>query len=328
MSYEKELTPDEQSALDDPWLTDTLELTGRSEGFKEAFRAKFGIKLPERSAFDVALDNRAEENPAARLKTSLNALMRSNEGRQELSERDPKWRKTYLDNIIEQTVLEFRRYVPDYFVSEWNANTLTDYLAKKYLGKDWLESDDAARELFEVDRWTVETLQEAYDACLAAGQLQVPKGNIKPLSKQQQLEVIAQAQMDGPAEAIVRYIELAMGELPDGNNAAAVTRFRANNPKVCNEGTLFVFRNLHGNSMSDSEFAEFEQMMLARSPLLTYQQLLDGYAEFRRASKPSALFPNGRPAVLEDDPNDLSDEELSQRILQARRAARSARSVL
>lgn len=325
MPYQEELTPEEKSVLDDPWLTANLELTGRSDAFRAAYRTKFGIEPPKQNDFDVALDARviSDVSPATRLKSSLHKIMRSNEGRKELSERDPHWRKAYLDNILEQTVLEFRRRSPDYFVSGWNATMLTKYLATKYLGKDWLEPDDAARELFESDKWTPETLQEAYEVQLKAGQLQVAKGKIKPLSDHQKLEVISEAQMNGPAEGIVRYIELSLGELPNGNNTAAVSRFRANNPKVCNEATLYVFRNLHGGSLSDAEWDEFQQMMIARSPLLTYQQLLDGYAELRRSSK-SGLSPSG-PATAKEDLDELSDEEIAERLMQARRAAARAR---
>ncbi|MGC1460652.1 MAG: hypothetical protein WA802_00535, partial [Terracidiphilus sp.] len=155
------------------------------------------------------------------------------------------------------------------------------------------------------------------------GNIQVAPGKIKPLSDYQLLEITALAQSEGPVSAILKYLSDSLGadEMPNANDSQAIARFRASRPQLFNEACLYVFRALNG--IFDSEFEEFKQMMLTRMPLLTYQALVDGYAEFRRATKASALFPSERVAVHEtEDPDSLSDEELSQRILQARRAAR------
>lgn len=329
-----EMTDVEKDILSDPFLEETTDVNFlmRSEAFQDAYRRKFRIAKPEPHPFDVALDARIENDvsPSVQLRAAVTKILRSDEGRRELSERDPKWRSAYLDNILEQVALEFRRRTPDYLKSDHNLEVLSWWLQKHYLNRDDLDFDDASRALFEIDKFTPETLQEAYRACLAEGLLQVPKGQIKPLSKQDELSVIAEAQMSGPAEAIVKYIELAMGELPNGASAADVSNFRANNPRVCNQGTLFVFRNTHGYALSEGEWSDFAETVSARSPLLTFQMLVDAYAEFRRATKSSALFPNGRVAAAQEttNPDDMTNEELAAAILAQRRAAVRQRQVV
>lgn len=331
MTTRNEMTAEEAALLADPWLTETTEvnMAARSDDFRREFNKRFGTHYGEdvRNSFDRELDARIENDvsPSVQLREAVTKLFRSDEGRRELSERDPKWRSVYLDNILEQVALEFRRRTPDYLKSDHNSEVLSWWLQKHYLNRDDLDFDDASRALFEIDKFTPETLQEAYRACLAEGLLQVPKGQIKPLSKRDELSVIAEAQMSGPADAIVKYIELAMGELPNGASAGDVSNFRANNPLVCNQGTLFVFRNTHGYALSEGEWSDFAEMVSARSPLLTFQMLVDAYAEWKRSTRATPLYPNGRQAAPEDDPNDLSDDELAERILQARRAARSAK---
>ena len=321
-----QMTQVEKEILSDPFLSETVDVNfaARSEAFQDAYRRKFGIAKPEPHPFDVALDNRINQDPKAVFTGKLNAMMRDPSVRNELMERDPKFRQKWKGNLIEQEAARFRQSCPDYHVSQWNYEILTDWLARNLLDRGGLDSDEAVDLLWEANLWTAENLKVAYLKCLEAGGLQVKPGMTRNLTQQEELEIISIAQMNGPADAIVRFIELSLGELPgDNNSASAVARFRAQNPAACNRATLWVFRQLRANGLTDSNWQDFAETVSARNPLLTFAMLDEEYIEWSRSTKPT----NGRARTQESENlDDLSDEEIAQRLVQARRAAARVRA--
>ncbi len=330
-----QMTQEERSLLEDPFLEVTTDvgISRRSPEFVAAYNKKFGTTYGQdtRSSFDVALDNRINQDPSAIFAGQMNAMLRDPSVRAELVERDPRFRQKWKENLKEDEAKRFAEKLrPDYYPSTWNWEVLMSEMAKRFLGPRGagLDSEDACERLWEADHFTAENIAVVYDELLALGNIQVAPGKIKPLTDYQLLEITALAQSEGPVSAILKYLSDSLGadEMPNANDSQAIARFRASRPQLFNEACLYVFRALNG--IFDSEFEEFKQMMLTRMPLLTYQALVDGYAEFRRATKSSALFPNGRVAAAQEttNPDDMSDEELAAAILAQRRAARSART--
>ena len=326
---DNQLTQEEINILSDPFLSETVEinLASRSDAFVAAYNKKFGTTYGQdtRSSFDVALDNRINQDPSAIFAGKMNAMLRDPSVRAELVERDPRFRQKWKGDLIEQEARRFSEKLrPDYYASDWNWEVLMSEMAKHFLGHRGagLDADVACDRLWEADHFTAENIALVYDELLALGNIQIAPGKIKPLTDYQLLEITALAQSEGPVPAIVKYLGESLGaeEMPNANDSLAIARFRASRPQLFNEACLYVFRALNG--IFDSEFEEFKQMMLTRMPLLTYQALVDGYAEFRRATKSSALFPNGRVAAQETtNPDDMTNEELAAAILAQRRAA-------
>jgi hypothetical protein len=334
------MTDVEREILNDAFLEPTTEIHfwTRSQAFQETWRKKFGVDPPKRSSFDEALDARIENDvsPSVHLREAVTKLLRSEEGRRELSERDPKWKQKLQASLMEEEAERFRTLCPDYFVSEWNHEVIVDWLARNLLNRGGLDVEEAQERLWDAGLWTAENLRTAYLACLEAGGLQVQPGKMRKLTKQEELEVIAIGQMNpgvfgqmsGVEAAISRFLELSLGNWPDDlNSAAAVVRFQAQNPAVCNTAVLWVFRQLRANGLTDENWNDFAEMVSVRSPLLTFKMLEDAFIEWSRSTKPSPLFSNGSAAAKEsrEDLDELSDEEIAERLVQARRAAARAR---
>jgi hypothetical protein len=308
--------------LDDPWLTPGFDQAFLSDTQKSAFRKKFNIG--QNRKIDP-FDRPPAPDDSNILVGQLNALMRDSEVRDELSKRNPAWRSTYKANIIEETIAQFRAKHRDYLRTAKNAAELTHYLVETYLGgKDWLDDDAAASELFEAGKWSVETLEEAYAACTADGLLDVRVGTVRNLSQRDQLEVIATAQTEGQGAAVVRYLDFALsGRFPnDGSSLAAINRFRAENPEVINDAVLFVWRSTRAESLPEGDFEQFKLELLQAHPLLTTSLVEDFYQSWRKPYRRTPLFPNGlEPENLDD----LSDDEIAERLRQATIASRKSR---
>lgn len=329
-----QMTQEERSLLEDPFLEVTTDvgISRRSPEFVAAYNKKFGTTYGQdtRSSFDVALDNRINQDPSAIFAGQMNAMLRDPSVRAELVERDPRFRQKWKENLKEDEAKRFAEKLrPDYYPSTWNWEVLMSEMAKRFLGPRGagLDSEDACERLWEADHFTAENIAVVYDELLALGNIQVAPGKVRPLTNYQLLEITAIAQSEGPVSAILKYLSDSLGvdEMPNANDSQAIARFRASRPQLFNDSCLYVFRALNG--VLDSEFEQFKQMMLTRMPLLTYQALIDGYAEFRRTPKSSPLFPNGHVAAQQEtNPDDMSDEQLAAAILTQRRAARSART--
>ena len=309
-------------------MSETVEVNfaARSEAFVRAYNEKFGIKPVERHPFDVALDNRVYQDANSTLMGELNAMLRDRSVRDELVQRDPRFKEKWRENLKEEEAKRFQNLCPDYYVSPWNHEVMVDWLARNLLNRGGLDVEDAMERLWDAGLWTAENLRTAYLACLEVGGLQVQPGMTRKLTKQEELEVIAIAQMSGASDAIARFLELSLGNWPDDiNSAAAVARFRAQNPKVCNDAVLWIFRQLRANGLTDENWTDFVDMVSERNPLLTFAMLDEAFIEWSRSTKPT----NGRSAAqVSENLDDLSDEEIAQRLVQARRAAAKARGTV
>jgi hypothetical protein len=240
-------------------------------------------------------------------------------------ERDPKFKTRIKGQLIAEAAEEFRRRCTDYVPGpvDINRDTLVELMHKKYFGyspNPGFDFDEVAEKLWDAGHWEPSNLVEAYEEGVRLGLMALPGGQVRQLSDMQKLEVISTGQIEGPEFAVLKYLEYALGEPRNERTAAEVNRWRASNSQIWNTAVLWVFQHLHGQILNEQQWPEFESMMLERSPLLQYQALYEGMQEFRRAATPSLLRPENGQADQEGY-DDLSDEEIAERLLQARRQA-------
>jgi hypothetical protein len=314
---------DPDNFLDDPWLDQGFDTTYLSDEKKAEFNKKFGVKPKPKDPFD-----RPVFEPTDDLKTKLFAELRNPEVVAELSERDPNWRSRNKAALIEGVIEQFRASNPFYYATEKNAAVLTRYLNNKFLQRDWLNDDAAASELFDLGKWNKDALGEAFSACSAQGLLDVDPGSYKRLSKKEELAVIASAQLEGPAEAVIQYLEYAYsGKVPRGGSTAVVNKFRTEHPDLLNRAILFVWRASRPESLNDDIFEQFRNDLLSAHPLLTMQLTEQFYINWCKPNRRTALFPNGQEQEERTAENldDLSDDEIEWRLKEAKEAARKTR---
>ena len=311
--------------VDDPWLTAGFDTTYLNDEQREAFNKKFGVEVKPKDPFDRPVSYANGQND---FKDKLLASLHNPEVLEELSSRDPQWRTKHKASLIEATIERFRQGNPFYHSSEKNAVVLTRFLNNKYLHRDWLDEDTAASELFDIGKWTVETLNEALTSCSAHGLLDVDPGSYKRLSKKEELAVIASAQLEGPAEAVIQYLEFAYsGKVPRGGSTAVVNKFRTENPELLNRAILFVWRASRPESLNDDIFEQFRNDLLATHPLLTMELVEKFYHNWCKPTRRTALFPNGQEQeeAPAENLDDLSDDEIEWRLKEAKAAARKSR---
>jgi hypothetical protein len=231
-----------QPWLDDPFVDANFDWRQlRDEEQQRAFRRHFGLSEPAHNDDPFAVN---EPPPPGSLRKQLISLANEPEVRQELAKRNPlAWARNEAETV-EEVIHEFRKATPDFKKSRQNERELIKFLCDKHLdGRDYGDSDRAALELLRAGAWSLESLQEAFQKCSAAGQLDMPEGRARELTQSERLGVIALLQAAGPGAAIERYVGLSMAVLPEFMSPHDVVIWRAEHPDVNNNAVAFVFKH-------------------------------------------------------------------------------------
>jgi hypothetical protein len=308
---------DDGDWLSDPFVDRDFDPSNLPPAEQQRFYAKFGIKPPARKVDPFYESN----NPTTQQENYLDDLakmLRDPRTLEEAANDSPVLAAQMLLQLVANVAAEFRRRTLDYEKSAKNSHALTAWLTKKYLGAhvDWLDDAHAAAELYKSGHWTVETLQEAYRACLDAGELTVKPGTLKQLSAREKLEVLSIAQVEGEVAALIKFFEYsAPGKMPTGDTVQAVSMFRARYPELNNQGCLHVWRILLQEPISDLEFSQFKTAILKQYPLLTFTLVNNFWDHWTQQT--------GRYIVREspEELNELSTREIAARLQQARMAS-------
>jgi len=314
----------QEEFLNDPWLTpDThLDTAGLSADTRAKIDAKFG-RAPKKQDDGFELRPEVLRGPSE----EYAEMLRDPAVRKELAERGGAEEvERYEMEEIERVIAAFRQANPDYLKTARNGDVVIGALAQKHLHKDWLSNDEAGRELWAIGKWTVQELTAQYRACLAAGQLDVPRGTAKTLSESEELQVIALIRTGNLPAAIIRFVALSYsGRLPTYQSAE---KFLAEQPELASRAALFVWAN-NQPSLDPEEFKQFQNEKLSGVRLLTYGLIDRAWAEWRKENRRSHLFPNGvnpEPTTRENL-DDLSTEEINDRYQQAVRDFRRGRNL-
>lgn len=307
--------------LNDPFLDATTDVSNLSAEQQRKFRAKFGIPEPRKDDFDN-LNPQIVRSPRA----EYAAMMEDPEIRRELAARDPRFAEEFEKDQVEATVAEFRKRNPGYLKSERNATAVIQALAKRHLAKDWLDNDDAAAELYRAGHWTVAALEAQFKTCLRAGLLDVPRGETKELTRDEQLDVIASIRESHPEVAVIRFLTHAFnGSLPFEFHTPR--QFMAAYPTLCSKAALFVWQHSQVGLDRDA-FAEFCRAKLAHTPMLTFEMIDRAWNDWNEGRRKSHLFgavDTLRQNTEPEDLDSLSDEEINRRWNQAIRERQKRR---
>ena len=319
--------PQKDSAQDeflaDPFLTADVNIDTRAMSTETVSKmnAKFGrTEKKQDDGFGLrpeVIRSQAEEYAA---------LLRDPAVRREMAERGGAEEvERYEKQEREKVVAAFRQANPDYLKTPRNGDAVIQALAKRYLQRDWLSNEDAACELWAEGKWTVQELTAQYKACLAAGELDVPRGTAKVLSESEELQVLAKIRVGDTSGAIIRFVELSFsGRLPAFQSAE---KFLAEQPELASKAALFVWANSQA-ALSLEEFQQFQSERLSGTRLLTYALIDRAFAEWKKGNKRSYLFPNGAPeTATRENLDDLSNEEINERLTRAVRDYRRGRSL-
>ncbi|MGC1871972.1 MAG: hypothetical protein WA700_13540 [Acidobacteriaceae bacterium] len=307
----------ENEFLNDPFLdaTTNLDLSGMSAETVTAMNKKFN-RVEKKRDDGFGLNPEIIRDP----REEYRALLADPDVRAELAQRDPTFAKRYETEEIERVVAEFRRKNPSYLMTDHNADTVIQSLAKSETGTDWLSNDAAAALLWRSGKWTVDRLTAEFRKCLQAGLLDVPRGAAKILSETEELRVIARLRTGDIPGAILLFVELSFaGKLPAYRSAE---KFLAEQPELASKAALFVWAN-NQPSLNIEEFEQFQNEKLSGVRLLTYDMIDRAWNGWQTGQLLDNLYPNANgsnPQPTESENlDDLSDQELDRRLLQARK---------
>jgi len=258
---------------------------------------------------------------------SVEEMLANPETREELAKIDPNFHAAYADEQIDAACAEFRRRNPDYLCSEKNLKAITQMMAVKLLGKDFLSDDDAETELYEAGHWTAEALTNSYRYLLRRGLLDVPAGTYRELTNAEQTQLVAQIRMGELEEAVLNYVSWATGGL-DGYESPS--HFLSENPQLASKAAAFVFIQHRAGTIDLEDYKAFKAARLRGQKILTFDLISRAYDTWTKARKPSFLFPNHTPEPEPQPETDnyagLTDEEVRERYQAAlREAARASR---
>lgn len=307
----------ENEFLNDPFLdgTTNLDTSGMSAETVAKMNEKFN-RVEKKRDDGFGLNPEIIRDPAEEYR----AMLQDPEVRKELAARDPEFAKRYEKEEIKRVVAEFRRKSPSYLMTDHNADTVIQSLAKSETGTDWLSNDAAAALLWRSGKWTVDKLTTEFRRCLQAGALDVPRGTAKVLSETEELRVIARLRTGDIPGAILLFVELSFaGRLPAYRSAE---RFLAEQPELASKAALFVWAN-NQPSLNLEEFEQFQNEKLSGVRLLTYDLIDRAWNGWQTGKMLTNLYPNANGSNPQltgpEDLDDLSDEELDRRLLQARK---------
>ena len=300
--------------LNDPFLDVTTDISQYSPEKQKQFRQRFGLPEPNRDD-EAALRPEIVRNN----RRDLLAMLEDPEVAAEVARNNPSWKERYDLQRVEAAVHRFRKENPRYKATERNKDRIFRHLSKQYLdGIDWLDADDAAVRLLNAGKFSAQTLKEAYTALLGQGRLEVPDGEHKELSPQEEIKVLAQIRTGHFPDAIQLYMRYSL--VNDRNTYESVPDFFARNPDVASKAALYVWRNSQAD-LTEDEFSRFQEEMLAGKQLLTFNFIGDAWNSWRSRNKVRPhLFPMGQQGYVPEpeNPEELSDAELDARIHEAR----------
>src|SRR6185437_9612687 len=240
--------------LDDPFLTADVNLDTSAMSAQAISKMNAKLGRTEKKQDDgfgglnpQVIRSQAEEYRALLADPAVRREMAERGGAEEV--------ERYEMEEIERVIAAFRQANPDYLKTARNGDVVIGALAQKHLHKDWLSNDEAGRELWAIGKWTVQELTAQYRACLAAGQLDVPRGTAKTLSESEELQVIALIRTGNLPAAIIRFVALSYsGRLPTYQSAE---KFLAEQPELASRAALFVWAN-NQPSLDPEEFKQFQ----------------------------------------------------------------------
>jgi hypothetical protein len=237
----------------------------------------------------------------------------------ELARRDPNGFGVKLAEIRqEQVVNEFRRLTPTYIANEKNQRAVYKYIRDFQLKDPNLHIDDVDDAAYEAGLWTAANLTSAFKHLSAKGRLEMPAETTKVLNREEMLDVISCVRTGDLQGAIVAFIAHSFGgKLPQYSSARDLfSRY----PDLASNASKFVYFHANG-TISKSDWEAFDKEKLAGVPMLTVKLIETAFndwvvlRELNREKDTKDAVVSAPVPPSEEDLNQLSDEELNQRII-------------
>jgi hypothetical protein len=291
---------DTPSQTSDPWLEGAnLDLSG--------FNLAHAASLPDDNGDDPNFGNRLTASGPKTL--NIKKLLENPDPEliADLSERDPKFKAYFIEDLTKRVGAEFRAKNPQYQTTDRNTSTLLKFLGKKYLEASQLLDDDLIMDqLAEQGFFTVENLTGAYQALLAAGKLDVPVGLTRALTKKERLDTLSMIRVGDIENAVVQYLIYSFGGRPPKFNSPR--DFLSSHPKLASEAALWCWSQTR-TDLTPEIFREFRATKLDHLSLLTISLINQAWSEFREELKSVTPAQEPEPELTSREIDALPDAD-------------------
>ncbi len=239
---------------------------------------------------------------------------------EELARRDPEFKRKLDDSKIEEITIQFAKANPDYVPTEANYNKVIRYIRKNQLKDPGVPLHDVLSTAYLAGFWTVRNLTAVFKTLMLQGAMDVREGKSRPLSKAEQLAVIADVRAGDLLAATENYLLHSYnGNLPRGYTS--VRAFLAAHPALASDASWFIWSTFHAGEFSVEEITEFKKHMRTVQ-LPTFQTLEQAFPKWQANRTAVALERPAEPEPAPRDPNSLSAAELDEAIAAARKGYR------
>lgn len=248
---------------------------------------------------------------------------------EQLAKKDPngfgvQWR----ENKMEQVTNEFKRANPTYLPVERNYDAMLGHIKKWQLQDEGLPEDDVMESAFDKGYWTAENLSGIFKILANKGQLQMPKGQPKPLTRDEQLDCLILVRQGNYRDAITQYIAFAFGGVIPQEHTD-YRQFMKDHPALAQQALEFTFFHAKA-TISPTEWKAFKQAKLVGCPMLNWDIITANWDEWKESNqfarytaKTETAKPKPSPTPI--DPNKLSDADLDAAIVEERKNYRKSR---
>jgi hypothetical protein len=286
--------------LNDPWAEGVnLDLSG--------FNLAHAASVPDDDGTDPVLGNRLTSSGPQALKIKKLLENPDPELIAELSERDPKFKAYFIEDLTKRVGAEFRAKNPTYQTTDRNTSTLLKFLGKRHLeASEFLDDDAIMDTLAEQGFFTADNLTAAYQSLLTTGKLDVPAGQTRSLTKQERLDVLSMIRTGEVENAVVQFVVYSFGgRLPKFESQRDFLR---SHPKLASEAAMWVWAN-NRTDVTPQMFREFRTQKLDHLSVLTIALINSAWEEFREDRKAIAQQEPPAPELSRSDIDDLPDAE-------------------
>lgn len=298
------------TSVNDLWMADAnVDMSGFSRP-AESEENTADLWRQSKHGFEPQL---ADQNLAPKL-TFSEALAKDPGLAEEVARRSPEAFREYADGECEKAAIAFRRSNPDYVNNEKNSTAMLRHLCERFLdGVDHLQDSETIFELYRQGKWNEVTLKNAFESLLRRGELDVPEGHVKQLSREDLLNVIADLRSYGPERAIATYLKCALGA-----RTVDVRKVMVTHSDLLRKACATVWFHTKAGTVTADQFREFAARRLSSIQLPTLEQIESAWLAYQLEETEAATNQPGEPKP-EVDYNAMSDADIEDAVNTARK---------
>lgn len=233
----------------------------------------------------------------------------------EALKRDPKAFREFADLETERIALAFRKSCPAYLSTEKNHAAMLRYLCERFLDGVDHESEEVIQTLYMGGWWHEANLKEAFETLQRRGALDVAEGQVKQLSREELLNVIADLRSRGPEYAIASFLKSALGK-----RTIDVRKIMVTHADLVKKAVTTVWYHQKAGSITADQFRNFATRRLSAIQLPTLEQIESAWLAYQlEEAHETAEAVASHPTHTERDYSSMSDSEVEAAVNAARK---------